>query len=154
MRRADILSARANSEPRMLPQSVGPEQGHDPHLESEHGPLSSKACKQQSASSTLQCLTSFHENLLRLLVPVGHSVSRAFSNTSCGAPYNLPNPHHLALFTFLARSHATNMRLCPDYPYGLPCFTKQCSGPSPFVSQRLHTLRSFSHALERGSVCK
>ena len=90
-----------------------------------------------------------------ILVPVGHSVSRAFSNTSCGTPYNLPYPHHLALVTFLARSHATNMRLCPDYLHGFAMFYQTISrGPSPFVSQRLHTLRSFSHALERGSVCK
>ena len=92
---------------------------------------------------------------LLTLVPVGHSLSRALSDTSCGTPYSLPNEHHLALFTFLARSHATNMPLCPDYPYGSAMFCQTIfSGPSAFVSQRLHTLRSFSHALERGSVSK
>ena len=55
----------------------------------------------------------------RLLVSVGHSLSRALSDTSCGTPYNLPNLHHVALFIFLARSRATNMHLCPDYPYNI-----------------------------------
>ena len=116
------------------------------HLESEHALLSSKACRQQSASSILQFLMIFHEHLFRLLVPVGHGVSRAFSNTSCDTPYNLPNPHHLALFTFIARSHATNMRLCPDYPYGFVLLQRRSSMVSVFKSLWVrHCTRHLDH---------